>query len=541
MFSNSEKILLDCTFRDGGYYTDWLFNEELVRDYFNLMSLANVDVIEVGLRTPSKNKFIGPFAFCSDEFLKSLPLPSNCKIGVMINAADYIEDGKANTNLLRKMFSEKSQSPVSLVRIACHLQEVAFISPLIDELSNLGYVIGLNLMQIGNKTKSEIVNVLKLISDSKNIQVLYFADSLGNMTPKMVLETISIFKEIWNGPIGIHAHDNMGSALINSLVAFENGASWVDGTILGMGRGAGNAKTEYLMLELNRLMGNKYEPEVLFPLLSSHFQPLQREHGWGSNLMYYLSAMYNIHPTFIQEVISDPNTTPYQLMDFLSNLKKTSSTSFNQQKLSSAMKSDHKDSKGNWDVSKEIVSDEVLIIGSGESIGNHLTAIENFIKRKKLTVLSLNINKQLNQQYINYYVASHPTRLALDSGKYTKLEKPLVVPYNSLPEFTANKIKSLDYRNYGMSIKEGHFEITKTECTIPAPLALAYALAICSSAKAKVVYLAGFDGYQNGDHRNIEVESIFNNYLKNMEGELVSLTPTQYKSIKQTTVYCPLI
>ena len=52
------KILLDCTFRDGGYYNKWNFDSSLFKNYIKCMSICNVDIVEIGFRFYEKNKFL---------------------------------------------------------------------------------------------------------------------------------------------------------------------------------------------------------------------------------------------------------------------------------------------------------------------------------------------------------------------------------------------------------------------------------------------------------------------------------------------------
>ena len=68
----------------------------------------------------------------------------------------------------------------------------------------------------------------------------------------MIKKIIHQIKSLWKKSTGIHAHDNMGKALENSIIAINNSVNWIDCTVTGMGRGPGNTKTEYLVLELNR-------------------------------------------------------------------------------------------------------------------------------------------------------------------------------------------------------------------------------------------------------------------------------------------------
>ena len=73
-------INLDCTLRDGGYYTNWFFSEELVKEYFEAISFAGVDVVEVGYRSNYKDGFKGPFAFTSEYFLRKVATKDNKQV-----------------------------------------------------------------------------------------------------------------------------------------------------------------------------------------------------------------------------------------------------------------------------------------------------------------------------------------------------------------------------------------------------------------------------------------------------------------------------
>ncbi|MGY5823718.1 pyruvate carboxyltransferase, partial [Vibrio chemaguriensis] len=64
----------------------------------------------------------------------------------------------------------------------------------------------------------------------------------------------------------------------NTMTARSNGVTWLDVTVTGMGRGAGNAQTENLLAELDGL--DKYLPTAIYELVIRHFEPMQRRYGW---------------------------------------------------------------------------------------------------------------------------------------------------------------------------------------------------------------------------------------------------------------------
>ena len=96
-------------------------------------------------------------------------------------------------------------------------------------------------------------NIAKEINSWKNVDVLYFADSFGNMLPEDVYKVTKIFKKNFKKEVGVHLHNNKGFGLINAVYAAKAGIDWIDSTILGMGRGSGNVSTESIILEMNSM------------------------------------------------------------------------------------------------------------------------------------------------------------------------------------------------------------------------------------------------------------------------------------------------
>ena len=123
--------ILDCTLRDGGYYNNWHFDKNLINEYLRVMSIIKVDYVEIGFRFIDKVKTKGPSAYSEESFLKSLKIPRGLKIGIMINAADFVNH-KNILDVVKKNFRKKKDSLISLVRIACHNYEIEAIIPVVN-------------------------------------------------------------------------------------------------------------------------------------------------------------------------------------------------------------------------------------------------------------------------------------------------------------------------------------------------------------------------------------------------------------------------
>ena len=118
----------------------------------------------------------------------------------MINAGDYLNKSDNPRVLIKKNFLLQSKSKIKLVRIACHFKEIFQIKELVDSLKKLGYETGINVMQISERSKDEILLAAKKIKEL-NVNVLYFADSLGSLTPVKIKKLFLLFKKDGKGPL----------------------------------------------------------------------------------------------------------------------------------------------------------------------------------------------------------------------------------------------------------------------------------------------------------------------------------------------------
>lgn len=541
-------ILVDCTLRDGGYYNEWDFDLELIHDYLDAMVALNVDFVEVGFRSLINNGFKGGCAYSSDLFLKGLNIPEelNGKIGVMINGSElFLEEGEANSfedknshliQVLSKLFAPKESSPVTLVRIACHMNEFEFCLPASVWLKSQGYRVGFNLMQIADRGLSEITELARKARDFP-IDVLYFADSMGSLTPKNTREIVQALQLGWHGALGIHTHDNMGQAISNSMQALESGVAWVDSTVTGMGRGAGNAQTEYLYLTLQSCQIKKSNPTKLFELIRKYFKPMQLSYGWGMNPYYFLAGKYAIHPSYVQEMLSDNRYSEEDILAVINHLKVEGGKKFNAHTLESARQFYSGPPSGNWSPADFIQGKEVLIIGTGPGVRKYTTALENFIRIHRPFVIVLNTQKDISAELIDVRAACHPVRLLADCQEHLLLPQPLITPASMLPDDVRFELENKKLFDFGLSICKEQFEFNASTCILPTPLVVGYVLAIATSGKSSGVFLAGFDGYPDGDPRNEETNKVFEQYQSLQDAiELTFITPTKYR-VNKASIY----
>ena len=92
----NQKVL-DCTLRDGGYHTNWEFDDNLVQEIILALDKSDVDYIELGYKSPLPG---GRFKRCDDKFISTLlkDIDYNVQLAFMIDVKDFIENDKVNVN-----------------------------------------------------------------------------------------------------------------------------------------------------------------------------------------------------------------------------------------------------------------------------------------------------------------------------------------------------------------------------------------------------------------------------------------------------------
>lgn len=531
--------LLDCTLRDGGYYNNWDFPPEIVSSYLKAIALSGIDVVELGLRNFTKTGFLGAFAYTTEPFIDSLDLPQGITYGVMVDAKTILSSDLDTETAIEALFVPASESKIDLVRIAAHFKEVEQCGAIAKKLKKMGYIVGFNLMQATGKSDEILIQKAKQVSEWDAVDVLYFADSLGNMDGNEVKRIITALKKSWNGELGIHTHDNISKGLDNSLIAQENGVSWLDATITGMGRGAGNTQTENLLAVLVKL-GANYNPNPIYDLVIRHFEPMQKAYGWGTNLLYFLGAQNEVHPTYIQNLLSNTHFGTDEIIGaiaYLSNLEGT--TAYNGAVLDTALNfnTSEKEVSGTTKLLDKFKNQEILILANGSSTEKYKTAIELYIKEKKPIVLSINLNRSINNELIDYVVISHNVKFLSESDKYNNITQPVILPKHRFNQEEKKVIEQLSIIDVGFNADEKHLSATETYTSSPYDLTSAYLLGLLLIAKPKAAYLVGFDGYGREDKRQQEMLDLLSQFtaLEN-PCDLIALTPTSYP-IQQGSIY----
>jgi len=526
--------LLDCTLRDGGYYNRWDFPTALVRRYVRGLVAAGIDTIELGFRTLDAEGYLGALAHTTDTYLLSLDLSDSTSFGVMLNAKELVGFDAGAGAAIDRLFAPASDSPVDLVRMAATQSEIPGLTPAVDRLHELGYRTGVNLMQVHSLTSGDLANFGSW-AKSVGSEVAYFADSFGVLNPSDIGPIAAALAEGFRGPVGCHLHDNRALAMANTLAAVDAGVTWVDGTIRGMGRGPGNARTEYLAVELTRRGLIDVDLTPLISVVEEDFGALHREFEWGTNLHYMLSGTHGVHPTYVQRMIADPRFSPAQIAETIERLGIQGGSSFDLDRAADDVSDDEGAENGSWNASSWCSGRPVLIIGPGETVVDRRSDLEHMIRSTGPIVLNLNLRPLIDRELIDVYVACNPVRARLDRTELTNDGARVIAPKAHM----GNIVDGLRVDDWGMSVKNGQFEVYDTSCILPSGVVAGYAIALAAAGGASRVLLAGLDGFDHADPRQLAMSELLTvAQSRPSTPSIVSLTPTTYPVI-ESSLYAP--
>lgn len=533
--------ILDCTLRDGGYYNAWCFSKALARDYLRAVDRAGVDFVEIGFRNFTGPGFVGPYAYSTDAFLETLPIPESCELGVMVDAKTILSSPYEPEDAVGRLFAERGQSRVGLVRVAAHFEEVPHCGETVETLKRLGYRVGLNIMQMAGRPLDRVSELASMVESWGSVDVLYFADSLGSMDVEDVDGAVDALREGWSGDLGIHTHNNKGQAIQNSLHAVGIGVQYVDATILGMGRGAGNAQLGILLGELTHRGIRAFELADVYSVGERHFRPLQEEYRWGSNFFYHYSALNDIHPMFAQTLLADRRYSEEEKFSALVSLAGMESRSFSRTDMDRLLHPVRPSDAASDAIAPADLSGfngaSVLIVGAGGSAREYAEDVELFIEQHRPHVLTLNHQTALPLERVDGIICVDQHRLLYEAEFLASCDRPVYTASRLLNPSVRKILETADLRQYDCLVQDGTFAAHDDGCVIPEPLAIAYALALCVSGKVARVFLVGFDGFAADDSRQHQMLNVLHLAEPRFESiPMIALTPTNYP-IAQGSIY----
>jgi 4-hydroxy 2-oxovalerate aldolase len=236
--------ICDSTLRDGNHAVAHQLGAEDIRTYAKAAERAGVDVVEVGHGNGigASSIQVGLAAISDTEMLRTARAELHtARLGVL---------SIPGFSCVERHLKPALDCGVDEVRVGTHCTEADVTRQQITLLHRMGVTVKGVLMM------SHMVSTAKLLEQARRLcdygaQAVILMDSAGAYTPADVRRKVGTLVEHLDVGVGFHAHNNLGLAVANTLIAVEAGATIVDVTARGFGAGAGNAPLELVAANLH--------------------------------------------------------------------------------------------------------------------------------------------------------------------------------------------------------------------------------------------------------------------------------------------------
>ncbi len=286
-----EIKVVDCTIRDGGLMNNHHFDDGVVKAVYNACVAAGIDYMEIGYKSSRKGIKAGEhgcWKYCLEEDIRRIvgDNPTDLKLTVMADAerCDYREDIPA-----------KKESVVDMIRVATYISQIPTALDMVKDAHDKGYETTVNLMAVSTVGEQELNEGLELLAQSE-AKAIYVVDSFGALYSEKVRPLVKKYLHYCKASgkeVGMHMHNNLHLAFANTIEGIVVGANFIDATMAGLGRGAGNCQMELL---IGFLHNPKYDLRPVLECVQNTIEPMRSKLLWGYDLPYLLTGFLNQHP-----------------------------------------------------------------------------------------------------------------------------------------------------------------------------------------------------------------------------------------------------
>lgn len=531
-----KRELLDCTLRDGGYVNDWNFGHDQIVEIFKRLVSSGVEYIEIGFideRRPFDiNRSIFPDTASADRIYAGLDKGNSTVLGMI----DYGTCGIEN-------ISPADESFIDGIRVIFKEHLVDQALEFCGELKKLGYKVFAQMVSVTTYS-DEALKEYAVKCNKIHPYATSMVDSYGLLDGEHLMHIYRILDRYLDKNIkeGFHAHNNFQLGFSNArtfLSCDTDRDILADGTLYGMGKSAGNAPIELLMMYRNEYQGTSYDVDQAIEAIDDVIMDIYRKQYWGYNLFYFLAAEAGCHPNYIRYFQDKQTLSVSQIRVLAHSLKKEKKLLFDEA-YARQMYLDYQtvscdDSKTIEYLSESLKNKKILLMGPGRNVIRQKKKVLSFVNGYDPVIVAVN--------YIPSYVSPDYIFLT-NSRRYTEL-------MNSQNDIEKCDAKIIATSN--VTKTDGKFDyVVRYESVIDKDTeifdnSLVMLLKLLEKLGVSDVALAGFDGYSKRADNYFDVSREYsfakekadylNGYVRKFIGGLESMktefvTDSKYETIK---------
>ena len=393
--------LLDCTLRDGAYLIDKEFGDSNIHGIIDGLVKARIDCIEIGFfqddgfgdgKTVYKN---------SAEASRFVPKDKQgCLFTVLADFSRYSVDN----------LDECTGNSVDAIR-ECFFKHERFAAiEACRKIKEKGYKLFVQPVDILGYTDIELIEFIYLVNELEPY-CLSIVDTFGSMYQEDLHRVFEIVNHnlIPTCKVGFHSHNNMqlSNALSQEFIRMTYGKREivVDGTISGMGRGAGNTPTELIAQYMVSQLSYNYDMDALLDIIDGYMDNIRSRCSWGYSTPYFVAGCYGAHVNNVAYLTKKNSIQSKDIRYILNKIGAVSRKRYDYDLLEKTymecMASDIDDSTALNNLSDILAGRDVLLLAPGSSAVIQQQAIRAFADERKPVVISINfIHDAIDSDYI---------------------------------------------------------------------------------------------------------------------------------------------
>ncbi len=473
--------ILDCTLRDGAYLIDKNFGEETIKGIIENLVNARIDFIEIGFFQDEgfgKGKTVYRNSLDAKRFI-----PEDKKKSKFTVLADYSRFSIENLDDHRK-------DSIDAIRECFFKQERFDAINVCRQIKEKGYQVFVQPVDILGYSDKELIELIERINEVEPYCVS-IVDTFGSMYQEDLYRVYEIINQhlIPTCKIGFHSHNNLqlSSSLSQEFLRISKNARnvIVDGTLNGMGRGAGNTPTELIAQYMISKMGYSYDIDFLLDAIDSYVNNIRKKCEWGYTTQYYIAGTFSAHVNNISYLCKKNSINSKDIRFILNKVSSDARKRYDYgglEKIYLDLLSANIDDAEAYKKLQDIFKNkEVLLIAPGSSVLLMQEKIETYIKAKHPVVITVNfIHENINSDYI---FVSNVKRFNYFKHNKKFIDTPKICTSNL--KITGEKIYKISFRRL---IKCGWEHLDNSTLM---------ALRFLNDIGVKRIRIAGFDGYEN--------------------------------------------
>lgn len=387
---NNIKVL-DCTLRDGGYVNNWDFGKANISDIIIQLLSSKVDVIECGFLSQTKETNEDMSIFRTVDEVKSYynnNIDNNAVMVLMINYGEFNVDD----------LPMYDGGCIRGIRLAFHKKDMDSAIEMCKKIKDKGYITFVQPMVTLTYSEEELKKLSNMTNEFMP-DALYIVDSFGTMTKQDLSRIYDIYDKFVDPKIaiGFHSHNNMQLSFSNAQSLMELDTDriiYIDSSVYGMGRGAGNLCTELITKYLNDNYSYNYNLIPVLEIIDEHLMNIFIKSPWGYSVPFYIASINNCHPNYASYLLDKQTISVKDIHNILIAMD-DDKRAFYDKKYIEKLYLDYQkniidDTKAKEEL-KELLSDKkILILAPGKSLKTDKEKVKEYTKRENPLVISVN-------------------------------------------------------------------------------------------------------------------------------------------------------